>query len=557
MKSKLLPSAAFATICLTVICLRGEILALAADRNEVAANPEVWAYMIQQPFGIMQWLGCWLTQLCHSEILGATVLAAILTASFAIISSKYRLSGWHTAWAALPAICIIWHIHSLGYWMYCMRLGGCIYSHALALLAASCALTIPSRSGALRALLALALYPLLGFWTLALALSPVYTDGRFQLTATAVSAGSAAVAPIVWWLACYSPFIGFGDIYTAGLPQLINYDVTCNTRIIPLAISAACAAALSFVSQLTANKYVPAALATAAIAATLISGNHGHSFEPEIRMTQAAGNADWNKVKAIANSHKEHTESMKVLYELAMAQTSTIGSEAFAVHHKAAVNEECHSIKASAMYICACTAHYYYGRYNTATRWGIELGVKYGFGIGNLKTMARSAMGAGEQALCQKYLQIIRQSLYHRNWQIPAESIITKDFRTGLSDQMGNDHSLDEYLQYSISLPENTATHTGAVMAMYYAMRDRSKTRFMKIISADSLHPEPLPIHMQEACAIFGDTTAGRISAETAGNFQIFSQKLRQLEQTQNKSLIKPLYDMFGQTYWWYVYFEK
>ena len=188
----------------------------------------------------------------------------------------------------------------------------------------------------------------------------------------------------------------------------------------------------------------------------------------------------------------------------------------------------------------------------------IKMKKRGGFGTGLLRMLAMSAKASGEKQAAIKYREIIRKSLFFGQWEIPEPSQATRDFSHGIYDRLETDHDCDEYLQYIATLPGNIHTQTAAEQAMYYAMRSRNKAAFRSIIQKDSILARPLQRHFQEACAMMLDTIPqGIVSPQVAADMQAFNRETQRLRETQDKSLIEPIRQKYGQTYWWYVLFEK
>lgn len=556
MKTRLLPIITLMAASLALLMGNSEVLMLAEYRNPVAANPEVWSDLMLQPMGLLAWLGCWLTQMFHAPWLGALMLSAIWTGTFAMLCRRFRLEGVNTLWAALPIAALICSITALGYWIYCTRLIGYFVSHSLAMLIIS-AVLLGHKNTIFSILSAVLLYPVMGFWAVALGVVLAAGIGLSYPKKTLAIALATAISPWAWYAICYSNYLTPSKIYLAGLPFFENENVSGAMMLIPLLAAAICTATMGMASKIRLKPWMAYSIGIAALAAAIWTSDHGDSFSKEIRMTCAAADADWETVKNVARKSPEHTETMKALYELALTQDRTLGEEAFRTKHSDSENPECAAIKVTALYIANHILHYYYGHYNISTRWCMEMGSKYGFGIGLLRQMAMAADGGCESMACQKYQRIINLSLYYRNWRVPARSQVTDDFHSALHDILESDRRCYEHIKYQTSTIGNIGNQTTAETAMYHAMRDRNKANFNNITSMDSLFTRPLATHFQEACAIFSDSLPQYVSPQVQTRFSEFQDLTARLRSTGDKSMVKPIYQKFGETYWWYVYFEK
>ncbi|MCQ2250810.1 MAG: DUF6057 family protein [Bacteroidales bacterium] len=535
-----------------------EILMLAEYTNPVAMSPETFSDLMQQPMGLLSWAGCWIVQLFHIPALGALTMSALWAAITALLIKCWQLDKYGAALAMLPSVALLWSIGCLGYWMHYSNLTGYYASHTLAVLVAAIMLCVSRKSLVAAILSPWLLYPAMGFWAVALGVAAAALLAKNSGIRALIPAASAILSPMAWHTLCYARYMPLAHAWTAGLPTLLINDVSGSQMLIPLYVCAICLAAVAFIRELRPRPWLQPSIAMAMLMLALGGSSHSSQFYQEIRMQKAAVEGNWGLILESGDNNAELTETMKVFYEMAMAQTQTLGSHGFIIHHSYADNPESRAIKVNAMQMAAPIIHYYYGRYNISTRWCVEVGVKYGFGTGLLRMLAMSALANGETAAAMKYREIIRRQMFFGNWEIPSPSHITADFHTGIQDRLETDHDCDEYLKYIATLPANIHTKTAAMQAMYYAMQDRNMGIFRAMAYNDSLMDRPLQRHYQEACLMMLDSIPqGLVEPHVEQSFSQFKEITQQLQATQNKDLIKPIHQKFGNTYWWYAMFEK
>lgn len=68
--------------------------------------------------------------------------------------------------------------------------------------------------------------------------------------------------------------------------------------------------------------------------------------------------------------------------------------------------------------------YYNYGKLNFCYRWCMEDGVEFGWKVEHLRFMARCALLKGEWKVAQKYLNLLKQTRYHREWAERYEPFI-------------------------------------------------------------------------------------------------------------------------------------
>ncbi len=535
-----------------------EILMLAEYTNPVAMRPETFSDLMQQPMGLLAWAGCWIAQLFHIPALGALAMSALWAAIAALLIKGWQLENHSAAIATMPATALLWSIGCLGYWMHYSNLTGYYASHSLAALIIATMLCISLKSKTIAIISPIILYPVMGCWNLVMGLAISVPRIRKEGIRALMPAAIAAAVPAAWYALCYNKFLPASEIYTAGLPMFDCNGYEKLWLLIPLHICALCLACGVLVKSLRRANLLAPGMALALILAAMAGSRHSSFFYNEIRMQNAALCANWQQIIETGDQSKELTETMKVLYEVAMNQTNTLGSHAFETHHTMVTNPEAQAAKVNAMHMAAPIAHYYYGRYNISTRWCLEVGLKYGLGTGPLRLLAMSALANGEPQAAAKYLSIIRKSLFMKEWQIPGPSQATRDFHQGISNRLETDHDCDEYLEYLATQPDNIHTQTAAQWGMYYAMLGRNRTVFRETLYADSLKSRPLQRHYQEAALMMLDSIPpNMVDHEVETGFADFNQMVQQLQASQNKDLVMPIYQKYGHTYWWYAIFEK
>ena len=175
-KSKL-PSAilyvsllAFITFAVYILYINQEVLYTAHDRSEFIFGAPFFHTLMSKPFGLMRYVGAWLTQLFCEPTIGAGVLVAIWVLIFYVGAKAFRLQGSASALMLLPVACLLTSIVDQGYWIYISTIRGYWFSQSvgylvmlLLLWAARCT---PRKWHLVWYLLSVCLYPVLGWFAL-------------------------------------------------------------------------------------------------------------------------------------------------------------------------------------------------------------------------------------------------------------------------------------------------------------------------------------------------------------------------------------------------------
>ena len=93
---------AFVSFVVYLLYLNQEVLYTAHDRSEFIVGATYFHTLLSKPFGLMQYVGAWLTQLFYHPALGAGVLAAVWVLIFLVGAKAFRLHGSSAALMLLP-----------------------------------------------------------------------------------------------------------------------------------------------------------------------------------------------------------------------------------------------------------------------------------------------------------------------------------------------------------------------------------------------------------------------------------------------------------------------
>ena len=161
---------AFMAFVLYILHINQEVFYTAHDRSEFIVGEPFYHTLLSKPFGLMQYVGAWLTQYFYHPALGAGVLVAIWMLIFFVGAKAFRLRGSATALMILPVACLLTSVVDLGYWVYISTIRGYWFSQSvgylvmLALLWA--ARSTPRKWHLAWYLLGFCIYPVLGWYAL-------------------------------------------------------------------------------------------------------------------------------------------------------------------------------------------------------------------------------------------------------------------------------------------------------------------------------------------------------------------------------------------------------
>ena len=161
---------AFILFAAYILYINQEVFYTAHDRSEFIFGTPFFHTLMSKPFGLMQYVGAWLTQLCYRPSLGASVMMIIWAFIFYVGGKAFRLQGGASALMLLPVACLLTSIVNQGYWIYVSTIRGYWFSQSvgylLMLLLLWSARCTPRKWHLVWYLLGVCIYPLLGWFAL-------------------------------------------------------------------------------------------------------------------------------------------------------------------------------------------------------------------------------------------------------------------------------------------------------------------------------------------------------------------------------------------------------
>ena len=84
---------AYIAFVIYILYINQEVFYTAHDRSEFLFGTPFFHTLMQKPFGLMQYVGAWLTQLFYHPAVGSAVLIAIWTLIFIVGAKAFRLKS--------------------------------------------------------------------------------------------------------------------------------------------------------------------------------------------------------------------------------------------------------------------------------------------------------------------------------------------------------------------------------------------------------------------------------------------------------------------------------
>lgn len=224
--------------------------------------------------------------------------------------------------------------------------------------------------------------------------------------------------------------------------------------------------------------------------------------------------------------------------------------------------------------------YYNHAKTNFAYRWCIENSVEFGYTFDDTKLLARCALVSGEWDVAKKYLDILKQSIYYKDWAekyypiLKNHALIKKfhefDNILELYNHMGTTLDGDQGLceMYLLNYFANTMNKDSKLLqelTLNYAMINKDIQLFWPrfFLYAQLHRNEDMPVHYQEAAYLYGNLEravdiSGMPFSDTVkqryASFQQISQSYLQQRMTQEQ--VRDLMEStFGDTFYWFYFF--
>lgn len=561
-----------------------DVLTTAQDRNIYAGDSLFFSERLAQPFGLMQYIGAYLTQFFYNPAVGASILIAIWVATAFVGIKAFRLQGLWRALMIVPAACLLASILDLGYWIYCLNICGYWFSQSAGLLCLLLLLwtanTTPRRFRmAWYVVIGFAAFPVFGWisylFAICLALSQFGKDGGRRTTPTWIDSTGiilAVVAPLIFRALLYRG-MQWDCIYQAGFPVFETSTDSSLRPSIPFFIMAGTIVILSFAKVLPAMKKVPSCIAYIIVGGVSAYGVWTSIFKDdnyiyEMQMTQAAMDDDWKGVIGVAEKTKTPSRTMVMLKNIALMNTEELGERSFELGNSGEEINNPDSLNVNIMQIASALIYYNYGKINYSMRWSMEFGVEYGFSPYLLKMLIRCAEITGEKKLAERYLERLNSFVYYSDWKPAPASPVVKELWNAFPDYLdSDDNSCERYIISTLSKSGIESTKLLAEQAVLYSMilRDPERFAYALYAYAKANKAEYLPREFEEAYCLFADKNPQRfpyrikVRKESEEKYMSFLESGNRYSQycSDESDLKEMMRDEWGGTYCWFNAFGR
>ena len=559
---------AFIAFAAYILHINQEVLYTAHDRSEFSLGAPFFHTLMSKPFGLLQYVGAWLTQFFYHPALGAGLLAVIWALIFFVGIKAFRLKGGAVALMLLPVACLLTSMVDLGYWVYIYPVRGYWFSQSvgylamlLLLWAARCT---PRKWHLVWYLFAFCIYPLLGWFALlfilCLALSerPTWRE-LIGFVLLLFAAG-------VWHSLLYSN-MKYDAVVLAGLPRFVTAHGNSGQLTVPFWVLGAVSLLMVLCGKYLAKRWVPVVCAAAGIVFTWIFMFNDKNYIDEMRMVRLAETDNWQEVLNMAEKNERPTTTMVFLKNIALMNEGSILDRSFKTGDINFPPNNPDSLHVSLLSIAAPLVYYNYGMVNEAVRLNFEEAIQYGFSPFYLKTLSRCALAKGDKEQVERYTSLLHYHPFYGDWQPAAVSEKVKELQHAFPDELTGVENSDSYIVNSISFWSDTQSKVASEQALFYAMLSCDPSRFWPALrNYLKLHEgEDFPVHAQEAYILFVDKHPEEkrmmIPVEE-GVYERYKRFWDAMEKRMKPGLTigqvaEEMREEWGDTYWYYNIFGR
>ena len=563
---------AFMLFAVYILYVNQEVLYTAHNRSEFIFGAPFLHTLLSKPFGLMQYVGAWLTQFFYHPALGASMLAVVWTLIFIVGTKAFRLQGSASALMLLPVACLLTSVVDLGYWIYTFTIKGYWFSQSVSylvmLLLLWAARLTPRKWHLVWYLLAFCTYPLLGWFAMLFVLCLVFTEKPTwrELVGIVLLIFTASI----WHTQCYSN-LKFDDVVLAGLPRFITASDKSEQLSIPFWVLGVVSVLIPLCRNYLATKLqsfiVPVLCAAIGISFTCSLMFRDQNYIDEMRMVRYAEDDNWKEVLRLAEGNKKPTTTMVFLKNLALANEGGLLDRSFKSGNIGFPIYNPDTLHVSFLEIASPLVYYNYGMMNEGIRLTFENAIQRGFSPFYLKVLSRCALAKGDQELQERYTTLLHHHPYYGNWQPAPVTAKVKELQNGYSDELSGIENSDSYIVNSICLWYQSDCKVASEQALFYSMlRCDSHCFWPSLRNYLRLHEDEFfPEHAQEAYILFMDKAPEEkrmmipVEEDVYNRYKKFSEAMAQRVKP-GKTIGKVAEEMrgeWGDTYWYYYFFGR
>lgn len=587
---------ALAAIACGLLIYESDLLWKVQELNLFMNTPLFFRQQMVVPAGILTYAGTWLTQLFYYPWLGVTVLSGWWLLLLWLLKRTFAVPARWTALLLIPVALLLLTNVDLGYWIYMLKLRGQFFLTTLATVSVVALLwgfrSLPDKYWLRTAWLVMTGvvgYPLLGIYGLAATLlMGIWSWRLISRGRAAIHTVIAVILTIAVPLFCYRYVYhetNLANIYYAGLPLFFITEeypwYYTPYYILALFMLVMVCLPLNISHQPSAIKkaWLPWAVQGVALAVVAWGVVHfwykDENFHHEVKMMHLIDQTDWEGVlQEAARQNDEPTRAVVMMRNLALSRLGRQGDLMYEYRNGSKEYDAPFGMRQ--MLVNGPLVYYQYGLLNSCSRLCTEMGVEFGWRVEHIKLLARCAVLNKEQAVARKYINILKKTMFHKDWAVKTEAmlnnpkLIAQDKETEpithmlhFTDELNSDNGyVERYVMRQLvnySYSKDPIFQEQSLLASLW-FRD-SKIFWYHFNVYTSLHPNgPIPVAYQEAAYLYGkvegrpDLDKMPFNAGVKDSFEKFFQVFGQYEGVDAEDVRKQTGLPYSNTFYYNYY---
>ncbi len=589
--------ALFATF-ITLLSYEGDYLWRVQELNLFLYTPLFFKQQMVVAGGMLTYLGTYFTQFFYHVWLGVLILCLWLALLMFLVYKTFRIAPQWSVLLLIPVALVLLTDFDLGYWLYYLKLRGhffiAVIGTSLAVASVWVYRLLPAKYWlhlVWMVFVAVAGYPLAGaYGLLALLLMAVITWRRENLTLVGRLVPTVAavvllltVPPIfyrqvyyqtnsdfIWWqaLPLYPEAEGWNAYY---FPYLL-----LALFLLLLAASYRVQWQPAFLRKEWMKTVVQLFLAMAIVGGCWHYWYKDEVFRVELRMDALAAEGDWQGVLREMRAYDDEPSRMMVMYKnLALFKLGRAGNEMYTFRDGSRKLDASFEVRMTQL--GGKRIYLEYGFPNYCYRWCLEDGVEYGWRAEYLKYLVSCSLLNHEWTVAQKYIDILKQTRYHREWAERYQVLVSQQSATAVQQDrklgpilrlmqgenvLGSDQALLELFLLNMQAYRKTDDPLVAELALISAIQLKSIPAFWPaFFQYANLHAgKPMPRHFQEAALLYGnlehqvDISRMPFDENVRNDYFAMMQAAKNSRGMSEEQMKRSFYPRFGHTFY-YNYF--
>lgn len=598
---------ALIVVFFTLLIYESDYLMRVQELNLFLYTPLFFKQQLVVAGGLLTYLGTYFTQYFYHPWIGILLLCGWLGLMMWLMQRTFAIRGLWKLVLLVPVAMVLLTDFDLGYWVYYLKLRGHFFvtvigvSMAVAttwlyrVLAVKAA-TKGKAGFALLLLFTIAIgclaYPIGGYYGIVtIALMGIITGRISTLSRTQKS----ILCLVAIFMMTFIPRIFYRHVFYQANSDFIlwqalplyNNDEAFTAYHIPYVVIFV---VLIFMASLYKINFslkqwllrpwmasvIPVLLAVGAVWSCWHFWYKDKTFHEEIQMNACVDECDWEGVLSIMRQHEGEPTRMMVMYKnLALFKLGRAGDELY--NYPDGAKKPASDFELRMAQLGGKNIYLHYGMANYCYRWCLEDGVEMGWRAEYLKFLVRCSLLNGEWQVAQKYIDLLKQTKYHRQWAERYEPLATPAISELLpqhpefmpilrlmqdQNHLGSDQALIELFLLNLQAHRVTNDPVCAELVLLSAMQLKDIPTFWRAFNQYAVLKKDgiIPRHFQEAAYLYGnlehnvDISHMPFDPSIPASYNAFMQAAQQCQGMTEEQMKRALASRFGNTFY-YNYF--